>query len=253
MAAPYKATPKPLAPTLEPVAHGVWLMRGGMPKRTMNVYLLEDEDGVTIFDAGIEEMTGPLRDVAERMGGLRRVVLGHAHEDHRGAAPGLGAPVYCHPDDVADAEGDGGRHRFDFTKMQSPVMRRAMPHLLSRWDGGPVSVAGTVSEGDEVAGFEVKHFPGHAAGLIGLWREDDRLALVSDTVYTLEVDSARTPFGPPRVPHPAFTPDRAQAADSVRKLAALEPREVWAGHANPVTGDVVRQLERAADAVAPAG
>ena len=41
----------------------------------------------------------------------------------------------------------------------------------------------TVAEGDEVAGFRVHHFPGHAPGLIGLWRESDRLALVSDTVY----------------------------------------------------------------------
>jgi glyoxylase-like metal-dependent hydrolase (beta-lactamase superfamily II) len=243
----YKTSPRPFAPTLEPVARGVWVMRGGLPKRTMNVYLLQDDGGVTIFDAGIKDMARPLGDVAERMGGLERVVLGHSHADHRGAAPRLGAPVLCHPDEVADAEGDGGSHYFDLSKLESPVMRRAYPFLLSEWDGGPVTVAGTVSEGDDVAGFEVKHFPGHAPGLIGLWREEDRLALVSDTVYTLDPDSPRSPFGPPRVPHPAFTPARAQAAESVRKLAALEPREVWSGHANPVTGDVRRQLERAAD------
>ena len=243
-----KLSPKPFAPTLEPIARGVWLMRGGLPKRTMNVYLLGDDGGVTIFDAGVQEMAEPLRWVAERMGGLKRVVLGHSHADHRGAAAGLGAPVYCHPDEVADAQGDGGYHYFDLTKLESPVMRRAYPLLLREWDGGPVEVAGTLSEGDEVAGFEVKHFPGHAPGLIGLWREDDRLALVSDTVYTLDPDSPFSPFGPPRVPHPAFTPARAQAADSVRKLAALEPRTVWSGHANPVTGDVRRQLEHAADA-----
>jgi hydroxyacylglutathione hydrolase len=241
-----KVSPKPFAPTLEPVARGVWVMRGGLPKRTMNVYLLEDEGGVTIYDAGIRDMAEPLRRVAERMGGLRRVVLGHSHADHRGAAAGLGAPVLCHPDEVADAEGDGGNRYFDLTKLESPVMRRVYPFLLREWDGGPVEVAGTVEEGDDVAGFEVRHLPGHAPGLIGLWREEDRLALVSDTVYTLDPDSARTPYGPPRVPHPAFTPARAQATESVLKLAALEPREVWSGHALPVTGDVRGQLERAA-------
>ncbi len=243
----HKINPKALTPTLEPIARGVWLMRGGLPKRTMNVYLLVDGGGVTMFDAGISDMTKPLRGVTDRMGGLRRIVLSHAHADHRGAAPKLEAPVHCHPDEVADAEGDGGYHYFDLTKLDSPVMRRAYPHLLKLWDGGPVSVAGTVSEGDEVAGFEVKHFPGHAPGLIGLWREEDRLALVSDTLYTLDPDSVLTPYGPPRIPHPAFTPAREQARASLLKLAALAPREVWSGHAQPVTGDVRRQLERAAD------
>jgi hydroxyacylglutathione hydrolase len=247
--APHKMNAKPFAPTLEPIARGVWLMRGGIPKRTMNVYLLEDDGGVTLFDAGIEDMAGPLGEVAEKMGGLKRVVLGHSHADHRGAAPKLGAPVFCHPDEVHDAEGDGGYHYMDFSQLESPVMRRAYPTLFKLWDGGPVSVAGTVEEGDEVAGFEVKHVPGHAPGLIALWREEDRLALVSDLLYTLDSDSALTPYGPPRVPHPAFTPARSQCAESVLKVAALEPREVWSGHANPVTGDVRRQLEHAADAV----
>ena len=240
-------TPKALAPTLEPIARGVWLMRGGLPKRTMNVYLLVDGDGVTMFDAGISDMAGPLAETTERMGGLKRIVLSHAHADHRGAAPELGAPVFTHPDEVADAEGDGGLHSFDLTKLESPVMRRAYPHLLKLWDGGPVTVAGTINEGDEVAGFEVRHLPGHAPGLIGLWRESDRLALVSDTLYTLDPDSALTPYGGPRIPHPAFTPSRDQARESLRRLAALEPREVWSGHAQPVTGDVRRQLEQAAD------
>ena len=28
-----------------------------------------------------------------------------------------------------------------------------MPRLLRSWDGGPVQIAGTVQEGDDVAGF----------------------------------------------------------------------------------------------------
>ena len=41
-------------------------------------------------------------------------------------------------------------------------------------------------EGDEIAGFKVVELPGHAPGLIGLFREEDRLALVSDCIYTLD-------------------------------------------------------------------
>jgi glyoxylase-like metal-dependent hydrolase (beta-lactamase superfamily II) len=233
------------APRMEPVAEGVWVMRGGLPLRTMNVYLLEDEGGVTLFDAGIEEMTDWIGEAAERMGGLKRVVLGHGHADHRGAAPGLGAPVFCHPDEQSDAEGDGGEHYFDYSKLDMAHARFLMPRFIKRWDGGPVAIAGTVSEGDEVAGFSVVHLPGHAPGLIGLWRESDRLALVSDAFYTLDPQTAR--FGAPRVANPAFNQSTEGARASMRKLAAMEPAEAWAGHANPVTGDVRRQLEQAAD------
>jgi glyoxylase-like metal-dependent hydrolase (beta-lactamase superfamily II) len=109
-----------------------------------------------------------------------------------------------------------------------------------------VQVAGTLDEGDDVAGFKVIHLPGHAPGLIGLFRESDRLALVSDTVYTLDAQSGRKE--PAHVPHPAFNQDTEQALVSIGKLAALNPTTVWAGHADPVTGDVKAQLERAAAA-----
>jgi hypothetical protein len=33
----------------------------------------------------------------------------------------------------------------------------------------------------------------------------------------------------------------------MRKLASLEPATAWAGHAEPLVGDVRAQLERAAD------
>ncbi|HVX33168.1 MAG TPA: MBL fold metallo-hydrolase, partial [Solirubrobacterales bacterium] len=103
------------------------------------------------------------------------------------------------------------------------------------------------TEGDEVAGFKVVHFPGHAPGLIGLWRESDRVALVSDVVYM--VDSARLkplPHGEVSVPHPAFAWNHQEAKRSVHKLAALEPRVVAAGHEMPLRGDDLRPVLEAA-------
>jgi hydroxyacylglutathione hydrolase len=227
----------------EPIADGVWVVRGGFPGRIMNVYLLRDGDGVLLFDAGVQSMTPALAAIGAQMGGITRIVLGHGHADHRGAAPGLGAPVWCHPDEVADAEGDGGMHYFDLTALDAPgklLLRR----LLPIWDAGPVSIAGTVSEGDEVAGFRAIHLPGHAPGLIGLWRDSDRLALVSDCFYTLNPQTGIP--GAPRVPHRAFNKDNEQARASMRKLAALAPATAWCGHAEPLRGDVAGQLERAA-------
>jgi glyoxylase-like metal-dependent hydrolase (beta-lactamase superfamily II) len=234
---------------MEQVAEGVWLLRGDA-RDAMNVYFLEDEGGVVQFDAGTKGMTKEVRAAAERLGGLKRIVLGHAHADHRGTAPGLDAPVFCHADEVADAEGEAAIAPYmEISTLPAPA-RWIYPFLLRRWDGGPVKIDGTVSEGDEVAGFRVLHFPGHAPGLIGLWRESDRLALVSDVVYLIDSTKLGKPLpaGEASVPHPAWGWDHAKAKDSVRKLAALEPATVCAGHEAPLRGENLRPaLERAAD------
>ncbi len=230
----------------ERIADGVWLLRGGFPMKTMNVYLLEDDGGVTVFDAGISDMSRAVTAAGARFGGIRRVVLGHADADHRGAAPDIDAPVFCHEADRAAAESpDSLREYFDLQKL-APHGRMLLSRLLPVWDGGPVPIAGTVQEGDEIAGFRVIHLPGHAPGLIGLHRESDGVALVSDCIYTLDPQTGIK--GAARVPHEAFNIDTEQARASIRKLAALDPRAVWAGHAKPVTGDVRTQLEHAASA-----
>lgn len=234
---------------MEKVADGVWLLRGDI-RGAMSVYYLEDGDGVVQFDAGTKAMTKKAHAAAGQLGGLKRIVLGHAHADHRGTAPALGVPVHCHPDDVADAEsGAAVAPYMEIATLPAPA-RWLYPILMRRWDGGAVKIDGTVAEGDEVAGFRVVHFPGHAPGLIGLWRESDRLALVSDVIYLM--DSAKMgrplPAGEASVPHPAWNWDHAKAKESVRKLAALEPAVVCTGHGEPLRSENLREpLERAAE------
>jgi glyoxylase-like metal-dependent hydrolase (beta-lactamase superfamily II) len=234
---------------MEKVADGVWLLRGDF-RGAMNIYFLEDGDGVIQFDAGTRSMRKAAKAEAAQLGGLKKVVLGHAHADHRGSAPYLDAPIHCHPDEIADAESDAAMAPYmDLSELPVAWVRWIYPTLLRRWDGGAVKIAGSVIEGDEVAGFEVLHFPGHAPGLIGLWRESDRVAIVSDVIYL--VDSARLkplPEGEASVPHPAWAWDHEKAKQSVRRLAALEPKVVCAGHERPLRGENLREtLERAAE------
>lgn len=231
----------------ERIADGVWVLRGGFPGRVMNVYLVRetDRDGVLAFDAGVRSMAPQVAAAAAQLGGLTRVVLGHSHPDHRGAAPALGVPVLCHEAERADAEGDGGRHYFDVARL-NPIGRLLLPRLLSAWDGGPVGISATLADGDEIAGMRVVHLPGHAPGLIALWREADRLALVSDCFYTLDPQTGLR--GGPRMPHAAFNQDTELARASIRKLAELRPAAAWPGHANPLTGDVRTQLLDVVDA-----
>jgi glyoxylase-like metal-dependent hydrolase (beta-lactamase superfamily II) len=212
--------------------------------KTMNVYLLADNGGVTVFEAGISGMTSAVSAAAARLGGIKRVVLAHADADHRGSASGLGAQVYCHEAERAAAQSDDPfRDYWDLAKL-APYARAFYQRILPVWDGGAIQIAGTVKDGDVIAGFRVIDLPGHAPGLIGLFRESDRLALVSDCFYLLDPQTGIK--GAPRLPHPAFNVNTDQARESIRKLAALDPSMACPGHLGPLTGDVRGQLERAA-------
>jgi hydroxyacylglutathione hydrolase len=231
----------------ERVADGVWLVRGGLT-RAMNAYLIEDGDGVVAFDTGEKGMAVPVAQAAERLGGIRRIVLSHGDTDHRGSAPALSAlaPVECHPDAIPYAQGRGGREYWRTEEL--PWLVRTAHRLLHDhvWDGGPVAISGTVSEGDEVAGFQVVELPGHAPGHIGLWRESDRVAIAGDCVYLTDMYGRQVPV---QIPEPAYNHDTERARASIVKLAALDPAVVLVGHRGPLDApDMNAQLERAARA-----
>jgi len=211
----------------------------------MNVYLVRDEGsgGVVVFDAGEKGMAGAIVAAAADLGGISRVVLGHGDTDHRGAAPALRAvtDVYCHPDAVEQAQGSGGRDYWQTDKLPWDV--RLLHGFMHRfvWDGGPVQIDGKVSGGERVADFEVIDLPGHAPGLIGLWRAADGVALVSDCFYMTDMHGRPQP---PAVPLDAYNLDTGRARESIRELAKLQPRIVCPGHLGPLTGpDVAAQLE----------
>jgi glyoxylase-like metal-dependent hydrolase (beta-lactamase superfamily II) len=231
----------PGSATIEPVGDGVWLVHGGVPK-IMNVYLIEEDGGVVVFDSGSKGMAKAITEAARPLGGINRVVLGHGHTDHRGSAPRLDAPVFCHPDEVEDAEGSGGfRYWGNIRKSNMPPSARLLHPFLHKhvWDGGPVDIAETVSEGHDVAGFRVVHAPGHAPGLIVLFREEDRLALSTDLIYTIDMGGHDSD---PHMPTDFYNWDTERARVSVRKIAALEPAALWGGHGQPLRGDVQAQL-----------
>ena len=231
----------------EQVADGVWLLRGGL-LRSMNVYLVEEPDGsgVTVFDAGEKGMVAAIVAAARRLGGITRVVLGHDDTDHRGSAPALlaYADVLCHPDAVPHAQGSGGRDYWRMDELPLPVQKLHGFLHENVWDGGPVQISGTVQEGDDVAGFRVVDVPGHAPGLIALWRESDRVALVSDRVYVTAMYGREIE---PTGPEWQYNIDTEQAKRSILKLAALDPATVCLGHLGPLSGpDLREKLERAA-------
>jgi hydroxyacylglutathione hydrolase len=235
-------------PVVSDVAPGVRQLTI-MSAISMHVYLIDTAEGVVAFDAAIRGSGTEI--LAAAGGSVAKVILSHSHADHRGAAAELDAPIYCHPAEVEDAEGDGGEAYIDWPLIESPVVREALPKLHALWDGGPVPISGTIDEGEDVAGFRVIHVPGHAPGLIALYRDADRLLLGSDIVYTFDAETGED--SPARVPHPALNWDTDLARASIKKLRRLGVSSLWTGHAQHLTGDVSAQLDAAAEWPYPAG
>ena len=224
---------------MDEVAEGVWRLSGGFPLR-INAYLVREGDGVAVFDAAVRPMGKGIRQAADSLGGATRVILGNSHADHRGGAKLIGAPIHCHADEKADAEGDGGAHYFDHAKLGFPT-KLLTPRMMASWDDGPVEIAATLAEGDAVGDFTVIELPGHSPGCIGLWRERDGVAITNDCFALFD---PRLPVaGKPRIPHPAFNWSTDAVRTSIAKLAALEPAAAYPGHYGPLSGDVRAKLE----------
>ena len=88
-----------------------------------------------------------------------------------------------------------------------------------------------LAEGDEVAGFKVIETPGHSAGHVVFWREDDGVLVIGDVLNGADVYTGIPGLKEPR---DYFSPDPAENRRSAKKLAALEPKLVLFGHGPPL-------------------
>ena len=193
----------------------------------MNVYLVED----VLIDAGTRHARRRiLRQLAGRK--VTAHALTHAHPDHQGSShavcEALGIPLWC---------GEADAHAMEtapegVAASQQPGAFNTLQKLF--WTGPAHPVSRRLREGDEVAGFEVLHVPGHAPGHVAYWRERDRVLLLGDVAAN--IDERRFWRVGLHEPLPLFTPDPERNRESIRRLAALEPELCLFGHGPPLRG-----------------
>ena len=108
----------------------------------------------------------------------------------------------------------------------------------------PVPVAGALAEGDGVGASRSSICPAtrRAASACGAPPTGWRSRTTASPSFT---PPSPLPGRRPRVPHPAFNWSTERCAESIAKLAALEPATCWPAHYGPLTGDVAARLRAA--------
>lgn len=226
-----------------------------------NWYLVEDDDGLTVVDAGVPTSWGSLesalRDLGRSLHDIRAVVLTHAHFDHVGFAERarrqLGVPVHVHEDDVPltrhpwHYDFERPRSLYFATQLQALPIVAALVRTRAFW---PTPIKEVVRYGDSgtlpVPGApRIVHTPGHTIGHCALHLADRDVVIAGDALVMLDPYTARKG---PRLVARAATADVERDLRTLDNIAATGARTVLTGHGEPWTQGAERAVELAREA-----
>lgn len=215
------------------------------------MYLLEDDDGLTLVDAGLPAHSELLQSGLERIGAettdIEAVILTHVDPDHIGLAEPLrkeGISVWVPEDGYETAlEGVGRPPIGLFLFLWRPAYARFIRGLMQggMTDVEPIAEATPFTDGQvlDVPGRpEVIHTPGHRNEHCSFWMEDSRILFGGDALLTFDIMSGTAVDPEPVRGGGLFNFDKEQQLASARKLATLGQVTLLPGHVDPWEGDL---------------
>ena len=218
----------------------------------VNLYIVRTGASWILVDAGLRGYEESIAAAAQAFTGTSAppsaIVLTHAHFDHVGSLAALlrrwDVPVYAHRLERPYLTGES------LYPPPDPLVGGGAMALMSRlYPRSPMDITdrlellpedGSIPHMD---GWRWEFTPGHSAGHVALFRNTDRVLIAGDAVTTTKQESMiavatqrEEMHGPPSY----FTQDWHSAADSVARLAALEPEVLATGHGTPMRGPAMR-------------
>jgi glyoxylase-like metal-dependent hydrolase (beta-lactamase superfamily II) len=217
---------------LAPGIHAIGGKKGGW----VRAFLVEDGTDLVLVDTLYEKdaslVLAEIRRLGRSLSDLKRIAITHGHRSHLGGLAVLkresGATVVSHEweaDIVA-----GARKAQPVTILPRRPLKAYVPFqvglALGRGAHPPCPVDDVLKEGDTFGPLQVLHIPGHTPGHLGFYSEERGVLLSGDAIATWPTFAAGWS---------AFNLNEDQQRDSIRRLAALEPKVVGVGHGKPIT------------------
>lgn len=210
--------------------------------RMANVFLLENEQGLMLIDAGMpgdeQQILRFINQTSRKE--LRLIFITHAHLDHYGALGRLsratGAPVAIHrADTAAMSTGETG---LGSPRGRGVLLAAIFPLVRMLFPLEPVKADLIADDGQDLTAFgfpaRIIHTPGHTPGSSTLLLEE-HIAFVGDLL---------TNSGEPRLQR-YFADDWTELESSFWRLISLEPHKIYTGHGrNPINHDQIRTLSK---------
>jgi glyoxylase-like metal-dependent hydrolase (beta-lactamase superfamily II) len=212
----------------------------------VNVFLLEEEDGLTVIDTGYAGSMPRILEAAKQLGypakPLRQIVLTHCHPDHAGSVAALveatGAQVWAHH---LDAEVVRGNTKLAAPPKPSPGILNAILYRFfiaganGEYPHAPVDHE--VADGELLAiggGLRAYHTPGHSPGHLALLLErDGGLLFAGDACSNM-----------PSLGLSIVYDDLAAGRRSLARLATLDYAAICFGHGSVLRGEAVQRFKR---------
>lgn len=206
-------------------------------------YLVADERGVTVIDAGLsgqwDEFVAELEVMGRSITDVRALLLTHGDEDHIGFAERLrsdhGVPVWVHHADAGRARGEGkpstgwGRFRLGpllgflwYTARKGGLKTSYLKEVRTLSGGEVMDLPGSPV---------IIPMPGHSPGSVAVHVPAVRAVFVGDALTTRNVLTGVAGPGPA-----PFTDDAPAAAAAWSNLYSLDVDWVLPGHGAPWRG-----------------
>ena len=214
----------------------IWRMQLWYTVMPVNVWLVREDDGWTLIDAGAKPHAEKLiRAILTQLNGwpLQRIALTHGHVDHAGSLLALtqafpNAQVICHREEAPFVTGE---KRYADLHPDHRSYRLA-PKFPPQAPGVHFT---QIEDGDLVGSMYAVYTPGHTPGHVAYWHQIDNAIICGDTFLNiLEISP----------PLNMFSSNLEGVQKSINLIGELNFAHLLPSHGNPILNKGRTQARR---------
>lgn len=203
-----------------------------------NSYLVKCNPGYILVDAGLKGAADKLAEALDKLdvkpGDIRLIIITHNHYDHTGGLEEIkeltGAPTAMHKAEV-DSVVDVKSFKDNQASMMFRLIVKIFGSMTPKQDMGGFTADIELHDGMNLDKYgidaKIVHVPGHTPGSVCVVTADGQ-CLIGDTLFDMF----------PGTHYPIIVYNRAELAESYKKLEKLNCSIYYPGHGKPITKEM---------------